>query len=662
MSSFSAFAIVTLMSTILPAVVSAQELSAPRAITDPRQVASQPNAQVEPKTLTIEKLYMTRQIGRATWSPDGKSVAFISNMSGRNNLWIVPSDGGWPIQLTVSDQRQTAPAWSPDGKWIAYQSDYDGDELWDIFLVSPKTGKMVNLTSTREIAETDPNWSPDGRYLAYLVKPKTSAASEIDIYDTLMREVKHLTTNTPQDKRNTNPIWSKDGKYIVYTQEQAKGTDSNIFIAEVATSQSTLLTPHNGEHLYSANDLSPDGKHILCTSNAQNGYDNAGLLEIATKTISWLTHDKWEIRAHEFSPDGKRVSFTANVDGNENIYLRDLATGKSTALPIPNGVNAPEGGHSAFSKDGSRLLYNHNGPTAPGDLWVYTLSTGKSHQLTHSLVAGVRSEDMVEPYLVHYPSRDGKFTISAFLYVPFNMARNGQNAAIVYIHGGPASQSMNSFNRFIQFAANQGYMVLAPNYRGSTGYGKEFQQANLFDMGGGDLQDVLAGLDWIKQTGHLDPKKIAVMGGSYGGYLSMMAVTKAPELWAAGVPIVPFVNWFTEIENEDPVLQQSDLATMGDPVKNKALYEERSPINFIDQIKAPLLLLAGGHDPRCPKTETQQVVEAIKKRGGTVDSKIYENEGHGFARVQNQIDAYQRVADFLLAHVVPADCSCSLNE
>jgi dipeptidyl aminopeptidase/acylaminoacyl peptidase len=269
---------------------------------------------------------------------------------------------------------------------------------------------------------------------------------------------------------------------------------------------------------------------------------------------------------------------------------------------------------------------------------------------------------MVEPYLVHYPSRDGKWTISAFLYVPFNMARNGQNAAIVYIHGGPTSQTMNSFNRFIQYASDQGYMVLAPNYRGSTGYGKEFQQANLFDMGGGDLKDVLAGVDWIKQTGHLDPKKIAVMGGSYGGYLSMMSVTKSPEVWAAGVPIVPFVNWFTEIENEDPVLQQSDLATMGDVVTNKALYEDRSPINFIDQIKAPLLLLAGGHDPRCPKSETQQVVDAITKRGGTVDYKIYENEGHGFARVENQIDAYKRVADFLLAHVPPADCSCSVNE
>jgi dipeptidyl aminopeptidase/acylaminoacyl peptidase len=510
-----------------------------------------------------------------------------------------------------------------------------------------------------------------------LVKPKTAAAHEIDIYDTVMREVKHLTTATPQDKGNSNPIWSKDGQYIVYTQEQAKGTDSNIFIAEVASGKSTLLTRHEGEQRYQANAIDPrpvpDGGQILFTSNAQNGYENVGLLGFSDKgtsvtsvfhpgAIKWLTNDKWEIRGGEFSPDGKHITFSANVDGNEDIYLHDLATKKSASLPIPKGVNEPAGGHSAFTKDGSRLLYYHNGPTAPGDLWVYTLATGKSHQVTHSLVAGVQSEDMVEPYLVHYPSRDGKWTISAFLYMPFNMARNGQNAAIVYIHGGPSAQTLNSFNRFIQYAANQGYMVLAPNYRGSTGYGKEFQQANLFDMGGGDLQDVLAGVDWIKQTGHLDPKKIAVMGGSYGGYLSMMSVTKAPEVWAAGVPIVPFVNWFTEIENEDPVLQQSDLATMGDVVKNKALYEDRSPINFIDQIKAPLLLLAGGHDPRCPKSETQQVVDAIKKRGGTVDYKIYENEGHGFARVENQIDAYQRVADFLLAHVQPADCSCSLNE
>ena len=640
----------------------AQTLTVPQAIANPKQVSSKPNAQIEPRSLTIEKLFMTRQIGQSSWSPDGKSIAFVSNMSGRNNLWVVPAEGGFPVQLTVSDQRQASPAWSPDGKWIAYKSDYDGDEQWDIFLVSPKTGKVVNLTQTREIAETNPTWSSDGRYVAYEVKPKTSGAAEIDVYDMVMREVKHVTSNTPQDKSNFDPIWSKDGRFIVYTQAHAKGTDSNIFIADVATGKSTLLTPHAGEQRFQANDVSRDGKSVLATSNAENGYENVGLLNVANQHIAWVTKDKWEVRGYNFSPDSKQVAFSANVDGNEDIYLHDLATGKSAVVAAPKGVNQPAGGRRAFSADGSRLLYVHNGPTSPADLWVYRLATGKSQQITHSLLGGIRPEDLVEPLLIHYPSRDGKWTISAFLYVPFNMARNGQNAAVVYLHGGPTGQTMNSFNRFIQYAANQGYMVLAPNYRGSTGYGKEFQQADLFDMGGGDLQDVLAGVDWIKQTGHLDPKKIAVMGGSYGGYLTMMAVTKAPEMWAAGVPIVPFVNWFTEITNEDPELQQSDLATMGDMVKNKALYEDRSPINFVDQIKAPLLLLAGGNDPRCPKSEALQVVEAIKKRGGTVDYKIYENEGHGFARVENQIDAYKRVADFLLAHVVPADCSCSLSE
>jgi len=204
--------------------------------------------------------------------------------------------------------------------------------------------------------------------------------------------------------------------------------------------------------------------------------------------------------------------------------------------------------------------------------------------------------------------------------------------------------------------------VIAPNYRGSTGYGKEFQQANLFDMGGGDLQDVLAAADFIKQTGFLDPKKVTLVGGSYGGYLTMMGVTKAPDTWAAAVPIVPFVNWFTEIQNEDPVLRQSDLATMGDPEKNKDLFHDRSPIFFVDQITAPLLLMAGGHDPRCPNEESQQVADAIKQRGGKVELKIYENEGHGFARVENQIDAFKRASDFLKAHVPPADCGCKVTE
>ena len=657
MRAFLPFVVVLGMS----ATTLSDTLPAPQAITDPKQVASKPNAQVE-KNLSIEKLYMTRYVGGTSWSPDGKTIAFVSNISGRNNLWTVAAEGGWPTQLTISDQRQSSPAWSPDGKWIAYQSDYDGDEQWDIFLVSPKTGQVINLTNTREIAEQSPTWSPDGRYLAYIVKPKTSSTYEIDIYDTLMRQVNHLTTGTAKDLRNTHPIWSKDGKWIAYTQSQAKGTDSNVFVADVASDKSTLLTQHQGESLYTANDFSPDGKHLLITGNAGNGYDNVGLLDIAGKKIDWLTQDKWEIQGGGFSPDGRLVTWTANVDGNTDIVVHSLTDGKTNPLPLPKGINGLGGAESAFTKDGSRLLYYHNGPTSPNDVWVYTLSPGKSQQVTHSLIAGVRSEDMVTPFLVHYPSKDGKWTISAFVYMPFNLPRQQVSPAIVFVHGGPSSQTVNSFNRIVQYVVNQGYIVIAPNYRGSTGYGKDFQKANLFDMGGGDLQDVLAAADWIKQTGYVDSKKLILMGGSYGGYMTMMGVTKAPELWAAGVPIVPFVNWFTEIQNEDPVLQQSDLATMGDLDKNKSLYEERSPINFIDQVKAPLLVLAGGHDPRCPKTEAQQVADAIKKRGGVVELKIYENEGHGFSKVENQIDAYKRVADFLKAHVPPADCGCSLTE
>jgi len=657
MRVLSLFAMVVLMSVI----AESQSPIAAQAITDPKQITSKRNAQVE-RNLSIEKLYMTRQVGSSDWSPDGKTVAFISNLTGRNNLWTVPAEGGWPVQLTVSDQRQTDIAWSPDSKWIAYISDHNGDEQWDIFLVSPKTGQVVNITNTREIAEESPTWSHDARYLAYIVKPKTSSVFEIDVYDTLQRDLKHLTTGTAKDLVNDDPIWSQDDKFIVYTQEQAKGTDSNVFMVDVESAKSTLLTPHQGEALYSAQDISPDGKQVLITSNAANGFRNVGLLDIATKKVRWLTQEKWEARAGQFSPDGSQLTYIVNVDGNTDIYLYDVKTSTARPLPLPKGVNSVAGAATAFSRDGSRLLYHQNGPAAPGDLWVYTVAEGKSHQLTHSLLGGVRAQDMVAPALVHYPSKDGKWTISAFVYVPYNLPRNGQHPAIVYVHGGPSSQTMNTFNRFVQYMVNQGYLVIAPNYRGSTGYGEAFKQANLFDMGGGDLQDVLSAAEWIKQTGYVDPKKLILMGGSYGGYLTMMGVTKAPDLWAAGIPVVPFVNWFTEIQNEDPILQQSDLATMGDLEKNKALYEDRSPINFVEHIKAPLYLLAGGNDPRCPKSEAQQVVDAVKKRNGIVEYKVYENEGHGFARVENQIDAYKRVADFLIAHVPPADCGCSLND
>lgn len=629
-------------------------------ITDPAQITSKQKFDIQP--FTIETLFMTHGIGDSTWSADDKQLAFVTNITGRQNIWLVPAQGGWPTQLTVSNQRQANIAWSPKGRWIVYSSDYDGNEQWDLFLVSPSNGQVVNLTNTPEVSEEGPSWSPDGEKLAYSAKAEHSPNYELDVMEVLTKKVTHLTSNTPAQLSNAGPIWSRDGKWIVFSQSHANGKEGNVFIVSASGRHAIKLTQHQGERNFSASDISPDGKTLLITSNAGNGYDNVALLDVATKKVTWLTTGKWETTSGKFSPDGRRLTWTANIDGNQDIFIYDLATRQSRALPVSRGINSLAGAETAFSHDGTRLLYAHNGPNAPNDLWEYEFTTQKAQQISHSLVGGVRSEDMVEPFLVHYPSKDGKWQISAFLYVPFNAEKNGKNAAIVSIHGGPTGQTLNSFNRGIQYLVNQGYFVIAPNYRGSTGYGKEFQDADRFDMGGGDLEDVLSAAEWIKKTGFIDAKKLVAMGASYGGYLTMMAVTKAPDEWAAGVPIVPFVNWFTEIENEDPLLREYDVATMGDPIKDKARLQERSPINFVDQVKAPLLLLAGGNDPRCPRTEAEQVASAIKKRNGVAELKVYENEGHGFAKIENQIDSYTRISNFLKKYAEPAKCGCNIYD
>jgi dipeptidyl aminopeptidase/acylaminoacyl peptidase len=628
-------------------------------ITDPAQIVSKEKFDVQP--LSMEKLFMSHSVGDSTWSPDGKQIAFLSNISGRNNIWLVSAQSGWPTQLTVSNQRQANISWSPKGRWISYASDNDGNEQYDLFLVSTSNGQVVNLTNTPEVSEEGASWSPDGERLAYSVKPKEASNYEIDVMEIETKKVTHITQNTAKGFSNYVAAWSRDGKWLIFNRQDASSKDSSVFIANSATGQATNLTPHNGEQKFFASDIAPDGKTLVLSSNSGNGYDNAALLDVATKKITWLTAGKWLVDNAKFSPDGKKLSWTTDVDGNHDIVIYELSTRQTQTLAVPKGYNTLGGSESPFSGDSTRLLYGHNGPNAPNDLWVYSLATQKSIQITHSLAGGVRSEDMVEPYLVHYPSKDGRWQISAFVYVPYSAQRNGKNAAVIYIHGGPEAQFENFMVRPIQYLVNQGYFVIAPNYRGSAGYGKEFQNANRFDLGGGDLDDVISAADWMVKTGYVDTKKIAVFGGSYGGYLSMMAVTKAPDRFAAGVPWIPFVNWFTVFENTSAELREFILANMGDPNKDVARFKERSPIYFVDQIKAPLLLLAGGNDPRCPKTEAEQVAQAIKKHGGVVELKIYENEGHGFSKIENQIDAYTRVADFLKKYVPPEKCGCNLE-
>jgi len=621
----------------------------PTPITSPRDLRSVSRPQVG--RLHLPALFMTRVIGGITWSPDGEQVAFISNISGRQNLWVVPAAGGWPVQLTVSDQRQSSPRWSPDGRWVAYISDYDGNEQWDLFVVSPRNGEVRNLTATPEIAEEDPAWSPDGRHLAYIAKPRRGSSFEIEIVEVASGQIRVVTEATAKDRGNFHPLWSPDGRRLAFTQVHATGKESSIFTVDLASGERRELTPHAGEFNFSAAAWSPDGRHLLIASNVINGHENVGLLDVESRAILWLTGEEWEVSPGSFSPTGDALCWQINRDGNGEVMLFEPATGRAEAVPLPAGYNELGGGGQAFSPDGRHLLCYHNGPTAPQDVWAYARDTGAVRQLTQALTCGVQPADMVEPCLVHYPSTDGRWQLSAFVYVPYNLDRDGSHPAVVHIHGGPQAQSLNVFPRMIQVLVNRGYVVIAPNYRGSSGYGKAFQDANRFDMGGGDLADVVAAADWLAASGFVDARRTVVMGGSYGGYLTMLALGKAPARWAAGVAIVPFVNWFTELEHEDPLLREYDLATMGDPVVNAALYRDRSPIFFVDQVRAPVLLIAGAQDPRCPPNEARQVAAAIEQHGGVAELKIFENEGHGFARIENQIAAYQQVEAFLERHL-----------
>ncbi|PYY13923.1 MAG: hypothetical protein DMG60_21005 [Acidobacteria bacterium] len=385
---FKLFSLATLLFT-WSSLLAQSASPASQAVTDPKQITSKIlKREVQP--FSIEKLYTTRNVGATSWSPDDKTVAFITNISGRNNIWLIPSEGGWPSQLTISDQRQIDPVWSPNSKWIAFSSDHDGDEQWDLFIVSPLTGEVVNLTNTPDVAEEGAAWSPDSRYIAYMSKPRSSSTFEINIMDVLTKRYRALTKDTPKELGNFGPLWSRDGKWIAYTQEHATGKDSNIFIADANTGKTTLLTPHNDEHIYEATGFSPDGKYLLITSNV-TGYENAGLLEIATKRIEWLTKEKWRVSSGSFSPDGRRVTWTENIDGNTDVFVYDIAGKQTTSLPLAKGVNGLAGAVTSFSADGQRLLYYHNGPTSPNDVWSYDFSTKQSIP-RQSGICGDRSE------------------------------------------------------------------------------------------------------------------------------------------------------------------------------------------------------------------------------------------------------------------------------
>jgi dipeptidyl aminopeptidase/acylaminoacyl peptidase len=610
-----------------------------RQITDPKSVISATNPNAKP--VAVEDLYVSRLIDSAALSPNGAEVAVTTNLTGRTNLWKVATGGSWPVQLLHSDDRQAEPMWSPDSRWIAYSQDKGGNELWDIYVISRDGGSPTNLTNTPDIREQHPVWAHDGKLIACAYKPKQAPSYDLAVIDVATHKLRKL-TEEKDPQQNWDVIAFSPDNGTLYANRTSVGFDAgDVYAVDVASGRQSNLTPHEGKQLNVGTDISPDGKMILMTSNQKGGYLNLALLDVATKKLKWITDTQWEVTAGAFSPDGAHFTYAINADGRSTLYLGDRRSGQPTKLELPPGLNTtltPQ----HFSPDGRQILLEHEAMNMPNDLWVYDIGAHGARQLTHMAVASLTPQTIPPSELVHYKSFDGKI-ITAVLRMPFNLKRDGSNPAIIFPHGGPTGQTTDSWSRWSNALATRGYIVLMPNPRGSTGYGIDFQHANYQDLGGGDLKDEMYGLEWLLGTSYVDARKVGVFGGSYGGFMTLMLAAKEPEKFTAAVDLFGPLDWYTMLEHSDPQLNQYLRSLLGDPEKDRKIYEGDSPIKYIQNIQAPLLVLQGDNDPRVPKEETEQLVEVLKKRGKVVEVVYYPDEGHGFDKLEHQIDAARRI-------------------
>jgi dipeptidyl aminopeptidase/acylaminoacyl peptidase len=605
--------------------------AAPKSVTAPQGAAASP--------VDIPDLLSTVRLGEAAWSPDGRQILYSGNATGRINLWIMNSDGTGAHQLLHSDDAQSGGIWSKDGQSVVYQQDRGGDEIYDLYTVLAAGGTAQALTQTDQISETNPHFSPDGKWLAFQDKEKQGSSVNLAIMDWSTHQVR-LLTHEKDPKRSWDIVtWSPDGKTL-YANRGDLHEDRSAWSVDVATGDARELTPHKGNVLIGASSLSPDGKTLLIGSNEKDGYGNVALLNLATLQKKWITDTQWDAQPGSFSAAGDLFTWSLNADGRTSIHFTDAKTYKEVPRAIPEGLNYENGNPTPFALDG-RLLFVHQDSTHAPNFYVLGIS-GSPIQITHVESPGLRKAVLPPTQLVHYTSFDGK-VISSFLAMPFNLKRDGSNPLIVLPHGGPTGQVVDSFSPRIIALVSRGYTVIAPNVRGSTGYGVAFEKANYQDLGGGDLQDEIYGVKFMEATGYIDPKKVGITGGSYGGFMTLMAIGKAPDIWAAAVEEYGIIDWYTMLQHSDPLLQEYEKSLLGDPVKDRAKYEAASPIQFLHKERAPLLVMQGERDIRVPREEAAQVVDILKKEGRTVDAVYYPQEGHGFMKREDQIDEITRM-------------------
>jgi dipeptidyl aminopeptidase/acylaminoacyl peptidase len=587
------------------------------------------------KPMDIKPYLYVKTANTPKYSPDGTKITFISNSTGVPQVWEYIKGTGWPSQVSFTDERIMFVTYISDTNQRIIGMDIGVNERQQLFLLEDD-GNLIPLTDAPDFIHHYGGSSPDGKEIAWSSNRRNPA-----FFDLYVQDIKTL---------EISQVFVRDGTYSVLKwhpiekklliQKSNSNIDNDLGLLDLETGDVRWLTLHEGEALHQSAQFSSDGKTLYVLSNQDHQYLSLLAIHLETGDYTWLDEQEWDLEELALSHDGKFLAYSVNEGGISKGMLRNEKSGDSTCWEIPPGVIE----QFTFSPDDSKLAFVFNGATNPSDIWELDILSNKVERLTYISNSPAVEARLVEPELIQFTSFDG-LKIPAFYYKPQGI--EGPYPVVVFVHGGPESQIRSAYNPFLQYFINHGFAVCTPNVRGSTGYGKDYVHLDDVRKRMDSVKDLVSLTEWLKTEGNADPAKIAIMGRSYGGFMVLAAVTHYPDLWAAGIDIVGISSFKSFLENTGSWRRKLREAEYGSLEHDLDYFAEIDPIHHTGKITAPLIVLHGANDPRVPIAEAEQIVEDLRNRNRPVEYIRFEDEGHFFVKLKNNIVAYTEVAKFL---------------
>tara|TARA_B110000503_G_scaffold16209_1_gene23051 strand:+ start:882 stop:2819 length:1938 start_codon:yes stop_codon:yes gene_type:complete len=602
-------------------------------------------AQIEIKEYSIEQFMDNESVGGGSFSSDNSNLLVSSNRSGIYNVFTIPAKGGEMTAITQSDSTSiSANSYFPNDDRMLLSADGNGDEIDHLF-VRELDGTIKDITPVLGAKSDFYGWSKDEKYLYYGSNKRDPRF--FDVYKMSIDGYASEMLYQNNDGLNFSGI-SSDENYFALTKS-LNTNDSDLSLYNVKTKE--MVQVNTNQSANSAQDFSKDNATFYYTTDdgAEFAYLMSYDLETQEKKKVW--EKSWDISGASFTSEGTYMVVYVNEDGKNVIEVFDTDTMKPINLPDFEDKSITSVG---FSDDEKWMRMYVGGSNAPSDLYTYNFETKEQHKLTHVLNKQINAEDLVTATVVRYESFDGT-VIPAIYYVPKQASAENKVPAMVWVHGGPGGQTKQGFSSLIQYMVNHGYAVLAVNNRGSSGYGKTFYQMDDLNHGEKDLQDCVEGKNWLASQSEIDGDKIGIIGGSYGGYMTMAALTFTPEEFDVGVNLFGVTNWIRTLKSIPPYWEsqrKSLYLELGDPYTADSIrLKQISPLFHTDKVTKPLIVLQGSQDPRVLQVESDEIVAGVRKNGVPVEYVLFEDEGHGFVKKENQIESYSRILKFLDKHL-----------